>query len=254
MISRIRLRLRRLPPKPSTLVALFGSLEAAGSASAKVMQTLEPSLLELMDRAALAAVEAHAQLGIEHDAAAMLIAQCDAERPAELAALRSACEAAGAAHVYETSDVAEGELLLQARRLAYPALERMGSVLIDDISVPLPQLAEMLRRIELAAAEHEVVVATVAHAGDGNVHPLIVFDERDPESRARAQAVFERLMREALALGGTISGEHGVGALKADFLAGQLGEVSLSLQRGIKRAFDPQGLLNPGKVLRVATT
>jgi glycolate oxidase len=120
---------------------------------------------------------------------------------------------------------------------------------IDDLSVPLPQLAEMLRRIEVVAAEQDVVVATVAHAGDGNVHPLIVFDAKDERSRARAYAVFEQLMLDALELGGTVTGEHGIGAIKASFLRRQLDATSLRLHHAVKQAFDPLGILNPGKLL-----
>jgi len=250
LISKIILRLRRLPPSPGTLVALFGSLEAAGTAAANIVRTVEPSLLEIMDRAALRAVENHARLGIEHDAAAMLLAQSDAGGSSELQRMQRACEAAGAQLVYATEEREEGELLLRARRLAYPALERLGHVLIDDISVPLPRLAEMFRRIEQVAARQEVLVATVAHAGDGNIHPLIVFDAKDEQSSSRARAVFAELMAISLELGGTITGEHGIGSLKPEFLENQLGAVSLSLHQGIKQVFDPQGILNPGKVLR----
>jgi len=252
LITEIRLRLRRPPLPPSTLVALFGTLEAAGHATASIGRSLEPSLLELMDRTALQAVERHARLGIDHDAAAMLIGQCDSGNPRDLELMRTACESAGANLVYVTEDQDEGQLLLRARRLAYPALEQLGSVVIDDISVPLPHLAEMLRRIELAAAEQNVLVATVAHAGDGNIHPLIVFEPGDADSQARAHAVFERLMLDALALGGTVSGEHGIGAIKAAFLGRQLDATSLRLHHAVKQAFDPLGILNPGKLLSVA--
>lgn len=250
MISKIILRLRRLPPSPGTLVALFGSLEAAGTAVADIVRQVEPSLLEIMDRAALSAVENFARLGIEHDAAAMLLAQSDSGGSSELTLMQRACEAAGAQLVYATAEREEGELLLRARRLAYPALERLGQVLLDDLAVPLPRLPEMLRRIEQVAARQEVLVATVAHAGDGNIHPMIVFDAKDELSTARARAVFAELMDIALELGGTITGEHGIGALKPEFLEGQLGAVSLDLHRGIKKVFDPYDLLNPGKVLR----
>jgi glycolate oxidase len=252
LITEIRLRLRRQPLSPTTLVALFGTLEAAGRASANVVRALEPSLLELMDRSALRAVEGYAHLGLDHDAAAMLIAQSDSGSAADMALMQQACESAGAELVYVTDDADEGQMLLRARRLAYPALEQLGSVVIDDLSVPLPQLAEMLRRIELLAAERGVMVATVAHAGDGNVHPLIVFDPHDEQSRARAHAVFEQLMLDALELGGTVTGEHGIGAMKANFLRRQLDATSLRLHQAVKHAFDPLGILNPGKVLSFA--
>jgi glycolate oxidase len=249
LITEITLRLRRRPEAPSTLVALFASLQAAGDATARIVRAVEPSLLEIMDRAALHAVESHARLGISHDAEAMLIGQCDTGKPADLELMLRACEAAGAQLAYATDDEAEGQLLLRARRLAYPAVERLGSVVIDDLSVPLSNLAEMFRRIAAAAAQHEVLVATVAHAGDGNIHPLLVFDPNDDASRARAYRVFQQLMRDALDLGGTVSGEHGIGSLKADSLPLQLGATALELHRGVKRAFDPLGLLNPGKLL-----
>ncbi|HYP87129.1 MAG TPA: FAD-linked oxidase C-terminal domain-containing protein [Polyangiaceae bacterium] len=249
LITEMTLRLRRKPRSTATLVAQFGSLEASGHAVAAIVRGADASLLEVMDRAAIRAVEQFAQLGLEEDAAAMLIAQSDSGNPADLEAMQAACDGAGARLVYVSDEPAEGELLLKARRLAYPALERMGNVVIDDISVPLPQLAEMFARIERAAARSDVMVATVAHAGDGNIHPLIVFDQADPQARARAFGVFEALMADALELGGTITGEHGVGSLKAEFLARQLDATSLGLHARVKQAFDPLGVLNPGKVL-----
>jgi glycolate oxidase len=190
LITEIRLRLRRRPPPASTFVALFDSLAAAGHATASIVRSLEPSLLEIMDRTALRAVESYGRLGIDLDAAAMLLGQIDTGNVAHLEAMQRACEAAGARLAYATDDEAEGELLLRARRLAYPALERLGSVVIDDLSVPLPHLAEMLHRIETVAAQHDLLVATVAHAGDGNIHPLIVFDpRRRPGTRPRLRCL-----------------------------------------------------------------
>jgi glycolate oxidase len=250
LVTEIRLRLRRRQPPATTVIAFFGSLEAAGNATNGIIRSVDPSLLELMDRTAIAAVESFAGLGlVEQNAAALLLAQADSGRPEDLTRLREACEAAGAHLVYATEDEDEGKRLLQARRLAYPALERLGQVMIDDISVPLPHLPEMLRRIEAVAIAHDIVVATVAHAGDGNIHPLIVFDARDPKATARANLVFERLMSEALDLGGTISGEHGIGSIKAGYLKKQLDATAIELHRAVKRAFDPLGLLNPGKLL-----
>jgi glycolate oxidase len=252
LVTEIRLRLRRRPAPASTFVALFGSLAEAGQATASIVRSFEPSMLELMDRTALRAVDSYGQLEIGLDAAAMLLGQVDTGNAAQLEAMKAACEAAGAQLAYATEDPAQGELLLRARRLAYPALQRQGSVVIDDISVPLPHLAEMLRRIELVAARHDVLVATVAHAGDGNIHPLIVFDASDDQARARAYVVFEQLMLEALDLGGTISGEHGIGVIKPDVLRRQLDATALQLHYAVKQAFDPLGILNPGKLLGLA--
>lgn len=249
MITEITVRLRRLPRPPTTLVAMFGSLEASGRAVAAIVRSVEASLLELMDRTAIRAVERYRRLDLDTEAAAMLIAQSDAPGADDLARMQRACEEAGATLVATTDDESEGQMLLTARRLALTALEQLGTVLVDDVAVPLPQLPEMLRRIEATAAEAETTVGTVAHAGDGNIHPILVFDRRDAAAEARALATFEALMAQALELGGTITGEHGVGTLKRGLLTRQLDAASLALHHRIKAAFDPRGILNPGKVI-----
>ena len=162
--------------------------------------------------------------------------------------MEQACNEAGATLVVTTDDEAEGAQLLVARRLALPALRRRGAVLIDDVAVPVPRLAELIERIEGIAAATGAMIATIAHAGDGNLHPNVVYDPHDPHAEAAAIAVSEAVMAQALELGGTITGEHGVGTLKRSFLERQLSPGSLALQRRIKAAFDPSSLLNPGKV------
>ncbi|WP_437671614.1 FAD-binding oxidoreductase [Sorangium sp. So ce131] len=249
MITEITLRLRRRPRPPTTLVATFGSLEASGRAVAEIVRSVDASLLEIMDRTAVRAVEGYRRLELDIDAAAMLIAQSDAAGSDELIRMQAACEGAGGTVVAVTEDEGEGQLLLTARRLALTAVERLGTVLVDDVAVPLPRLPEMFRRIDAIAARSETTVATVAHAGDGNLHPLVVFDRSDPAAEARAVATFEAVMAEALELGGTITGEHGVGTLKRGFLERQLGPAALALHHRIKDAFDPAGILNPGKVI-----
>jgi glycolate oxidase len=140
----------------------------------------------------------------------MLIAQSDATTDGELQRIAAACEAAGGRDIAVAENETESRLLLTARRLAYPALEKLGDVLVDDVAVPISKLAQMFARIERIAATSQAQVVTIAHAGDGNLHPLVVFDRRESADEARAVAVFEELMSEALALGGTITGEHGV--------------------------------------------
>jgi glycolate oxidase len=248
LITEVTVRLRRRPPPARTLVATFDTLEASGQAVSAIVRSVDASLLEIMDRASLRAVERYARLELDTEAAAMLIAQSDAVDGAELRQIAAACEAAGGHGIAMAENETESRLLLTARRLAYPALEKLGDVLVDDVAVPISKLAEMFARIERIAAQSGAQVATVAHAGDGNLHPLVVFDRNDAGDEPRALAVFEQLMSEALALGGTITGEHGVGTLKRAYLPRQLGEDALALQRRIKLAFDPLGLLNPGKV------
>jgi glycolate oxidase len=248
MITEITLRLRRKPPPSATLVAMFDSLEASGRAVAAIVRTVDPSLLEIMDRATLRAVESYRPLDLDTTAAAMLIAQSDASTSIEIDRMCDACEAAGATLVHATDEESEGRMLLTARRLAYPALEQLGTALVDDVAVPVPRLPDMFRRIEAIAAREKTIVATVAHAGAGNLHPIVVFDAKDALSEARALATFEAIMAEALDIGGTISGEHGIGTLKRGFLARQLGAAVLGLHQRIKYAFDPDGIINPGKV------
>ncbi len=249
LVTEITLRLRPSPPPATTLVASFPSLEASGRAVGDIVRRCNPALLEIMDRTTIRAVEAFQPLGLDTEAAALLLARSDARLPGEIERMGEACERAGAGTVITTDDEWEGDLLMNARRLALPSLERLGTVLVDDVAVPIPTLPEMMRRVEVVAAANGTTIASVAHAGDGNLHPFVVFDPREEDAERRAVASFEEIMRQAIELGGTITGEHGVGTLKRAFLAPQLGDALVGLQRRIKETFDPLGILNPGKVL-----
>ena len=252
IITEATLRLRPRPPKATTLVAAFPSLVAAGEAVLAIMADTRPSLLELMDRATVRAVEKHRPLGLDADAAVLLLARSDAggeQGVAECARMAAACEAAGATFLAQSSDEAEGELLMGARRYAFTALEKEGTTLLDDVCVPLARLADLLAAVEGIAAERRVLIGTFGHAGDGNMHPTLVFNREDADEVARAQAAFDDILRVVLELGGTITGEHGVGVLKRPFLAKQLGPESTRLHHTIKSALDPLGILNPGKLL-----
>lgn len=140
-------------------------------------------------------------------------------------------------------------MLLAARRLAYPSLERQGMTLLDDVGVPRSRLPELLLACAGLSEIHGVTIASFGHAGDGNMHPTIVVPHHDPDARSRARCAFQEIVRVALELGGTVTGEHGVGSLKLEGLRQQLDRVNVRLQRKIKRAFDPKGLLNPGRAL-----
>jgi glycolate oxidase len=252
IITEATLRLRPRPPKATTLVAAFASLVAAGEAVLAIMADTRPSLLELMDRATVRAVEKHRPLGLDADAAVLLLARSDAggeQGVAECARMAAACEAAGSTFLAQSSDEAEGELLMGARRYAFTALEKEGTTLLDDVCVPLARLADLLAAVEGIAAERRVLIGTFGHAGDGNMHPTLVFNREDPDEVARAQAAFDDILRVVLELGGTITGEHGVGLLKRPFLAKQLGPESMRLHHTLKAALDPLGILNPGKLL-----
>ncbi|MET0864806.1 MAG: FAD-linked oxidase C-terminal domain-containing protein [Nakamurella sp.] len=253
VITEITLRLRpALTGVPHTIVGAFDSLVAAGRAVALVTSRgLTPSALELLDRTCLQAVEDWKHLGIEADAAALLLARVDTPGNAgeeDADALASAFEAAGAIWATRSTDAVEAEALFDARRLAYPALERLGPVLTEDICVPRSKVPDMLALIEAIAAANGVTIATIAHAGDGNLHPLMLAPAGDDDARRRAQQAFEEMLDGAIAFGGTVTAEHGVGLLKMAGLERELDPASLIMQRAIKRALDPLGLFNPGKV------
>ena len=252
IVTEVTLRLRPAPVgTPRTIIAAFADLVASGEAVAQITRRgLTPAVLELLDRACLEAVEDWKHLGIETDAAAMLLARVDTpgdSGAAEAALIAVAMTDAGAIWVEQSTDETEAEALFEARRLAYPALERLGPVLTEDVCVPRSKVPLMLAQVTAIAARHGVQVATIAHAGDGNLHPLLITPPGDAAARLAAQAAFEEFLDAAIALGGTVTGEHGVGILKRDGMRRELDPGSLALQSAIRRALDPLGLFNPGK-------
>jgi len=233
------------PSDPVTIVGVFATLPAAGAAVNDVIRAgLRPSLLELMDNATIRAVDDWKHAGLDRDAAAMLIAQVDVDQPHGPARLiEKAFAEAGATYTAMSSDATEAAELLGIRRMTHWAIERLGPILTEDVGVPRSQLATMLHRIEEIGRDHDVIVATVGHAGDGNLHPSLVVDSE------RAWPAAEAIYRAALELGGTITGEHGIGTLKRDWLPAEVGAVGMEMQRKVKQTFDPLGILNPGKAI-----
>ncbi|WP_347350794.1 FAD-linked oxidase C-terminal domain-containing protein [Intrasporangium sp.] len=249
VITRAILRLMPAAPPPSTLVATFATVEAAADAVIAAGRTLRPSMMELMDHASIGAVEDYRPMGLDRTAGALLIAQSDAPgaaRAEEVETIRAACRDAGARECFVTEDADEGELFTAARRAAFPAIERLGAVMFEDVGVPVPLLPQLLTGISAIAEQHDVRIPVVAHAGDGNTHPIIVYPRGDPAARERAAAAFDAVMHLAIGLGGTITGEHGIGRLKRAALPEQLGPDVMALTHRIKHALDPKGILNPG--------
>jgi glycolate oxidase len=255
VITQITLALRAAPEAALTLAAVFDSPTSALDAVARIMAAgIGPSLLEFLDGTAVRAIRAYRDLGLPEHAQALLIAQSDrGPRAAEdVAAMAAICRDLGALDVAEATDAEESAMLLEARRLVGPAMDALGVTLVDDVAVPRQKLAELLTGIAAIEKEHDVLIACPGHAGDGNMHPTVIFPPGDDDAQARAVRAFEAVMDLGLALGGTITGEHGVGVLKREWLGRELGETSLRVQQGIKAVLDPQGLLNPTKVLPAA--
>jgi glycolate oxidase len=203
-----------------------------------------------MDRAAVRAVEHYRPRGLDVDAGGTLIAQTDSGPSSDEAdRMEEVFRAEQATFVARTDDPDEGEMFLQARREAFPALFECGTTLIEDVGVPVPRIADLITGVERIAAAHDTMIATVGHAGDGNFHPLICFDPTDDAAVKRADLAFADVVALALSLGGTLTGEHGVGTVKQPYLAGQLGADVMAVSQRIKDALDPLGILNPGKLL-----
>lgn len=249
VITEVTLRL--LPPQhtPCTVVATFDSVEAAAGAVVTITGRIRPSMLEFMDAVAINAVEDKLRMGLDRNAAAMMVAASDDRGAAgaqDAEYMAQVFAEAGATEVFSTSDPDEGEAFVAARRFAIPAVEAKGALLLEDVGVPLPALADLVAGVEKIAANRDVLISVIAHAGDGNTHPLIVFDPADADMAERAQTAFGEIMDLAVSLGGTITGEHGVGRLKRPWLAGQIGPEAMELNRRIKQALDPDAILNPG--------
>jgi glycolate oxidase len=230
VVTEVTVRLRPLPPPALTIAGHFDSLVDAG--------------------AAVRAVSAWKNMGLSVAAEVLLLARVDEPGAAGEALADRVVECfrgSGATWADRSTDEIEAEALFSARRLAYPALERLGPVLTEDVCVPIEHVPEMLARIEKVAERHELTIANLAHAGDGNLHPLILTEPGDSLASTRAQAAFEEILDAAIALGGTVTGEHGVGLLKQGGLQRELSPEVLALHRAVKEALDPRGILNPGK-------
>jgi glycolate oxidase len=252
VITEVTLRLLPAQNTSSVVVATFASVSSAVDAVLGVAARLRPAMLEFMDSVAINAVEDSMRMDLDRGAAAMLVAGSDERGRAgsEDAELMAAIFAENnATEVFSTNDPDEGEAFVAARRFCIPAVEAKGSLLLEDVGVPLPALGQLVTGIAHIAAERDLMISVIAHAGDGNTHPLIVYDPADIAMTERAHVAFGEIMDLAVGLGGTITGEHGVGRLKRPWLDGYLGPEAMDLNRRIKQALDPQGILNPGAAI-----
>jgi glycolate oxidase len=231
------------PATPATIIATFPHIKSAAAAAAALLK-FKPSMLEIIDQTTLKAVEAWHPLGFEI-AGSVLLMQLDEDqdRADEVLTLCQNFEMIDGAASTEAADAVE---FIRVRKLAYPAL---GATLLDDVAVPISKIAELVERVEALSTKYDLTIGIFGHAGDGNMHPTIVHDHGDLKAQERAIAAFGEIVEIAQSLGGTASGEHGIGSIKQGFAANELSPAVIELQRAIKKAFDPKGILNPGKKL-----
>ncbi len=253
VVTRVLLKLLPKPAARQTLLATYARMEAAAeTVSAIIAARIIPCTLEFLDRKTLQCVEDYAHVGLPRDADAVLLMETDGHPAAvadEIARIEEIARAHGATRVVRAADAAEATRLATARRSAFSALARLRpTTILEDATVPRSELAGMVRFIQEVATRHRLQVATFGHFGDGNLHPTFLTDERDADEMHRVELAMKEIFERTLALGGTITGEHGVGLAKKAFLRQQLGEGSYALLKQIKHTLDPDGLLNPGKI------
>jgi glycolate oxidase len=253
VITEITLRLLPQPEAIGVGLAYFDGLAAAGGAATDVLRSgVLPSMLEFLDRTCLRAVAELAPVGAARGAGALLVFGQDGDDESvqrDVARIAESCRRAGALAVQTAFDEPDVGRLLEARRSTLPALTRLGPLtVLEDVTVPRARIPEMVTRIERIAADHGVLIATFGHAGDGNLHPTCILDPDEGDGTDRMRAAFGEIFAAAVELGGTITGEHGVGLAKLPYLERRLGAEHVALLRRVKHAFDPLGILNPGKL------
>jgi glycolate oxidase len=253
VITKVLLKLLPKPAARKTLLATYDGMElAAETVSSIIAAKIIPCTLEFLDRKTIQCVEAYARVGLPVSSAAVLLIESDGHPAAvadEIAQIERLCLDHGATNVRVAADQREAVRLMTARRSAFSALARLKpTTILEDATVPRSELAQMIRFIEEVAGRHRLDIATFGHFGDGNLHPTFLTNERDAAEMHRVHEAMQEIFTRTLELGGTITGEHGVGLAKKRFLQQQLGDTSYALLKQIKRTLDPDGLLNPGKI------
>lgn len=246
IVTEITLNIVPRPKSPATLIATFPSIKQAAAAAAELLR-LRPSMLEIIDQTTLRAVESWHPLGFEI-AGSILLMQLDENFELGDDAVKI-CESLGMIDGMFSTEASDAADLIRVRKLAYPALERLGASLLDDVALPVTKIAEFVGLVEALAAKYQLTIGIFGHAGDGNMHPTIVYDHGDSEGEKRAKIAFSEIVSIAQSLGGTASGEHGIGSIKRALVQDEVSESVLEIQRGIKKLLDPSGILNPGKKL-----
>jgi len=254
ILTEIILRLVPLPPAKATLQATFSRLDDAATTVSAIMGSgIVPTTLELMDRAVLDVIRSYGGAQFPENAEALLLIEVDGEQilvEEQGKRIEKFCKERGAALVERAGSPEEAEKLWQARRTAFGAVARLRpNCIVEDATVPVKRLPDIIRKILELSDRYRLKIGILAHAGDGNLHPLIMTDHRDREEMARVDKALEEMYEAAIAMGGTLSGEHGIGIAKARFMPLEFSERTIEIMRGIKRVFDPNNILNPGSFL-----
>jgi len=254
VVTRITLRVMPLPEDKRTMLAIFDSLDAASRAvSAIIAAGIIPTTLEMMDNLLIQCAEDFVHVGLPRDAAAMLLIEVDGAKEAlgpQVEAIKQICQQEGVRDVRVATSAREVDMLWLARRTVIGAVARVRpSLILQDVTVPRSRLPAMVSRIVEISRKHELPIGVLAHAGDGNLHPLILFDGRNPGELKRVKEAEKEIFAASLELGGTLTGEHGIGLTKREYLPWQLKPREMEITRGLKKLFDPFNILNPGKIV-----
>jgi len=253
VLSKVLLKLIPKPAAKKTMIATFAAMDAAAQCVSDIIAAqIIPCTLEFLDRTTIHCVEDYAKVGLPLDCEALLLMETDGHPAAvadEAAQMESLARKAGALEVRVAKDDVEATKLASARRSAFSALARVApTTILEDATVPRSELAKMIRFVDSVARRHKLRIGTFGHMGDGNLHPTFLTDERNKEEMRRVHEAFREIFDEAIRLGGTITGEHGVGLAKKDFLPKFAGDAQMRVMRELRRALDPNGILNPGKM------
>lgn len=253
IITEAILRLIPKPPASETMMAIFDDLIDSGRAISKVLSCgILPSKMEMMDQASITAVENYEPSGLPKDAEAVILIEVDGHPNAvsdEIAKVSEICKEVGAREVRVAQNKTEREELWKARKLVSPAIVQIKPTKIsEDATVPKSKIPDMFARLKQIRDKYNVHLVVFGHAGDGNLHPNIIADKRDKEEMRRVELAVTEIFEAAVQLGGTLSGEHGIGTMKAPFMEMELGAAGLDMMKRIKRAWDPNNIMNPGKI------
>ncbi len=252
VVTEIIVRLVPKAPASRTLMAVFPKLDDSSNTVAAIVGSgIVPAGLEIMDKVVIRAVEADTNLGLPTDVDAILLVEVDGHPESldlEMKKIEKICLENNASSVEAARDAAHAEKLWTGRRAAFSVMARLRpNAIMEDTTVPVSRLTEMMKKITEISRKHGIEIGVVAHAGDGNLHPLILFDQRDEEELQRVRDATAEMFEHAIKLGGTLTGEHGIGLGKKKYLPLQLDEVALAVTKRIKESLDPKGILNPGK-------